>query len=197
MSRIPTRHRLGGTLNGDREHAQFRTLRIGRTRGLTYRGDVFHTALVACIIRARTAGDALFLNGAATGGSTMIGSNFCSHCGSAPSATARFCGSCGTAVVRVPVTAPQTATVAEPVAVPASVSSPVHQPSRTFAGANSNHSSLPDDRNALPLNNGSDHAGSTRPTPASAVGSARFVGDAAPIAGIPVSRLLNAACYII
>jgi hypothetical protein len=29
------------------------------------------------------------------------------------------------------------------------------------------------------------------------VGGARYVGDAAPIAGVPLSRILNAACYII
>ncbi|MEI4273027.1 hypothetical protein TEK04_14965 [Klenkia sp. LSe6-5] len=28
-------------------------------------------------------------------------------------------------------------------------------------------------------------------------GRARFVGDAAPVAGIPLSRVLNAACYVI
>lgn len=44
----------------------------------------------------------------------------------------------------------------------------------------------------------------TRPTTTSqsgptgpAEGGARFVGDAAPIGGIPLSRMFNAACYVV
>lgn len=34
-------------------------------------------------------------------------------------------------------------------------------------------------------------------TTSAAYGQARFVGDAAPVAGIPISRMLNALCYIV
>jgi hypothetical protein len=39
--------------------------------------------------------------------------------------------------------------------------------------------------------------GTSGPTVAQEFGNAKFVGDAAPIGGIPLSRILNAACYLV
>jgi hypothetical protein len=108
------------------------------------------------------------------------------------------CGSCGHAVAQVPMPAPQPLAVPEAsVAGLAGVTSRMDQPLPESSGAAPTRGATPAHRSPLSLDNSAHNAASTRPTTAPTAGGARFFGDAAPIAGIPLSRILNSACYLI